>query len=129
MAYRKEKIEELIKRIVAELLIKDIKDPRIGFASITGVKLSGDKTLARIGISVMGDPRDLRKTMEGIKSAQGYIQHRVGKELRMRIMPRIEFFMDSSVADAVEMVDLLNRLEKSECQTEGNTDDKNGGGD
>jgi len=128
MAYRKEKIEELIKRIVSELLIKEIKDPRIGFASITGVKLSSDKTLARIGVSVLGDPRDLRKTMEGIKSAQGYIQHRVGKELRMRIMPRIEFFMDSSVADAVEMVDLLNRLEKSEGHTEGNTDDKNGGG-
>ena len=70
MAYRKEKLEEQIKRIVSELLIREIKDPRIGFATITGVELSKDYSQAKIGVSVLGDPRDLRKTMEGLQSAR-----------------------------------------------------------
>ena len=108
MAYRKEKLEEQIRRIVSELLIRDIKDPRIGFATITGVELSKDYAQAKIGISVLGDPRDLRKTLEGLQSALPYIQHRTGKALGIRVMPKISFFLDSSIVDGVNMVDLLN---------------------
>ncbi len=110
MAYRKEKLEEQIHRLVADLIIKEIKDPRIGFATITGVTLSKDYSLARVGVSVMGGSRDLRKTIEGLNSATGFIQHRVGKALKIRTTPKIHFFLDSSVVEAVEMVNLLETV-------------------
>jgi ribosome-binding factor A len=116
MSYRKEKLEEQIRRIVADLLIKDIKDPRIGFATLTGVELSKDYAQAKIGVSVLGDPRALRKTLEGLQSATPYIQHKVGKSLGIRVTPKITFYLDSSVADATDMVNLLNRLEETESK-------------
>ena len=126
MSYRKEKLEEQIKRIVSELLIREIKDPRIGFATITGVELSKDLSIAKIGISVLGDARDLRKTLEGLQSATPYIQHRVGKSLGVRVTPKVTFYLDSSIADGVKMVDLLESLEYSEAAKE---DKHEAGGD
>lgn len=126
MSYRREKLEEQIKRIVSELLIKgEIKDPRIGFATLTGVELARDYTTARIGISVLGDPREIRKTLEGLQSATSYIQHRLGKTLGIRITPKISFFLDSSLVEGVNMVDLLNKLEESEKKN----DDRKGPGE
>jgi ribosome-binding factor A len=118
MSYRKERLEEQIKRIISELLIREIKDPRIGFATITGVELAKDFSTAKIGISVLGNPRDIRKTLEGIQSATPYIQHRVGKSLSIRITPKLTFFLDSSICESTEMVDLLNKLEESEGKKE-----------
>ena len=118
MSYRKEKLEEQIKRIISELLIREIKDPRIGFATITGVELAKDFSAAKVGISVLGNPRDIRKTLEGIQSATPYIQHRVGKALRIRITPKLTFFPDPSISESTQMVDLLNRLEESERKKE-----------
>ncbi len=115
MGYRREKLEEQIKRIVSELLVRgEIKDPRIGFATVTGVDLAKDYSAAKIGISVLGDPRDIRKTLEGLKSATPYIQHRVGKSLGIRVTPKLSFFLDSSLVEGVNMVDLLNKLEEKE---------------
>ncbi|MBN2158178.1 MAG: 30S ribosome-binding factor RbfA [Spirochaetes bacterium] len=126
MSHRKEKLEEQIKRIVSELLIREIKDPRIGFVTVTGVDLAKDFSTARIGISVLGDARDFRKSMEGLQSATSYIQHRVGKSLGIRITPKILFFPDSSIAEGTAMVHLLNTLEasekKEECQTDSDDD-------
>lgn len=126
MAYRKEKLEELIKRIVADLLIKDIKDPRIGFATITGVTLNKDFTEARVGISVYGESKEMWKTLEGLRSATGYIQHKVGKGLSIRNCPKIIFFLDSSLVEGVKMVGLLNELEKKESGAPKEDDDDSG---
>lgn len=124
MAYRKEKLEEQIKRIVSELLIREIKDPRIGFATITGVELSKDYAQARIGVSVLGDPRDLRKTMEGLQSAVPYIQHRTGKALGIRVIPKLTFYLDSSLVEGVNMVNLLDKLEEAEAKEHTDEDDE-----
>lgn len=123
MSYRKEKLEEQIRRIVSELLIREIKDPRIGFATITGVELAKDYSTARIGVSVLGDPHDLRKTLEGIQSATPFIQHRVGKSLSIRITPKLSFYLDSSIAEGTRMVNILNTLEESERKKEDEGDD------
>ncbi len=114
MSHRKEKLEELIKRIVSDLILKEIKDPRIGFVTVTGVTLSSDKKYARIGISVIGDGKIEKKSMDGLRSAAGFIQHRVGKALSIRITPIVEFFLDSSIADGVEMVAFLEGLVKKD---------------
>jgi len=110
MAYRKEKLEKQIMRIVSDLLLKEIKDPRIGYITVTGVELNRDLSEARVGISVIGDARDLRKSLEGINSARGYIQHRLGRTLMIRNIPKVEFYPDSSVAEGVRMVGVIEDL-------------------
>jgi len=110
MAYRKDKLEEQIRRLVSEVMISEIKDPRIGFASITKVEISKDFSTAKIGISVLGNSKEVRKTIEGLQSASGFIQHKVCKAMSIRHMPRLYFVLDSSVADAVEMVGFIESL-------------------
>jgi ribosome-binding factor A len=122
MHYRKQRLEEQIRRLVSELLIRDIKDPRIGFITITGVEISQDYAHARIGVSMLGDAREMRKSLEGLESARGYMQSRVGKAMRLRHTPRFEFYADPSVAEGVRMVELLSDLEKRESKDDPDTD-------
>jgi ribosome-binding factor A len=110
MAYRRNKLEEQIRRLVSEVMISEMKDPRIGFASITKVEINKDFSVARIGISVLGTPKERRKTIEGLQSASGFVQHKVAKAMAVRHMPRLYFELDSSIADAVEMVGFINTL-------------------
>lgn len=110
MKYRKDRLEELIKRIVSEIIMRELKDPRIGFVTITGVELNKDYSEARIGISILGNTTDVRKSMEGIRSSSGYVQKLLGKELKIRNLPRIYFFLDKSVEEGVNMVDKISNL-------------------
>ncbi len=100
----------MIKRVISGLLHKEIKDPRIGFVTITGAELSRDFSHARVGISILGTDEDIKKSMAGLESAHGFIQYRVGKALGIRVMPKIEFFLDTSLAESVDIVNLINRL-------------------
>lgn len=120
MAHKKEKLESSIRKKVGDLLLKDIKDSRIGYVTVTSVEISKDNSVASVGISILGNARDARKSLEGIKSAAGYIQHRLAKALEIRYVPRLEFFLDSSVADGVGMVDFLEGLTASDEMNSGN---------
>ncbi len=112
---------------MSELIMREIKDPRIGFVTVTGVSLSRDYSVARVGISVLNEEKDLNKTMQGLESARGFIQKHVGREIRMRTVPKIIFYFDTSLKDGVDIVNLLNRLEKTEGkQDDHNPDDEEG---
>ncbi len=110
MKYRKDRLEELIKRIVSEIIMRDLKDPRIGFITITGVELNKDYSEARIGVSILGSSTDVRKSMEGIRSSSGFVQKLMGKELKIRNLPRVYFYLDKSVEEGVDMVNKINNL-------------------
>lgn len=110
MKHRKDRLEELIKRIVSEIIFRELKDPRIGFVTVTGVELSKDMGEAKIGISILGSSTDVRKSMEGIRSSSGYVQKLLGKELKIRSVPRVHFFLDKSVEEGVELVNRIETL-------------------
>lgn len=110
MKYRKDRLEELIRRIVSEIIMRELKDPRIGFVTVTGVELSRDYAEAKIGVSILGSPTDVRKSMEGIRSSSGYVQKLLGKELKIRNLPRVYFYLDKSVEEGVEMVGMIDNL-------------------
>lgn len=114
--YRKQKIEEEIKRVVGDALLKEIKDPRIGFATVSTVSLNRDYTVADVGISIIGDESDKKKSMKGLISAENYVQFIVGKSMRLRNTPKIKFHLDTSIEDGVNMVAKLERLGNSESQ-------------
>lgn len=110
MKYRKDRLEELIKRIVSEIIFRELKDPRIGFITVTGVELNKDYTEARIGVSILGSSTDVRKSMEGIRSSSGFVQKLLGKELKIRNLPRVYFYLDKSVEEGVDMVNKISNL-------------------
>ncbi len=117
-AYRKERLEEAIKRVVADALLKEINDPRIGFVTVTSVKLNKDKSIADVYVSVLGGANAVRKTMAGLESAGGYIQFMVGKSVKLRNTPKIRFFQDRSVEYESDMIQHLDKLEGERAQSE-----------
>lgn len=93
---RSDKVAEAIHEIISGLLIKGVKDPRIGFTTITGVKMTDDLHLATIYFSVVGDDAAKRSTEQGLNSARGFMRKEMGKTLRMRYVPDIIFKYDAS---------------------------------
>jgi ribosome-binding factor A len=114
MSYKKDKLQAQMLRLISELIVKDIKDPRVGFVTITGVEVNSDYTRAMVGVSIMGSEDEIRKSFDGITSSAGFIQHRLNKSLSMRFVPRIDFFLDSSVENGVRMVDIIDSLDGKE---------------
>ena len=108
--YRKKRLEELIKRIVADTILQEIRDPRIGFVTVTSVKLNKDYSSAEVWVSVIGDEKEKKKTLHGLKSAAGFIQYQIGKEVNIRNTPKVKFCLDNSIESGVEMVNILDKL-------------------
>ena len=116
MGFRKQKLEAQIKKLVGTLIVTEIKDPRIGFVTVTHVDLSKDYAYADVHVSVLGDDNDKKITLQGLQSARGFIQYKVGKALRIRTIPEIRFHLDTSIEKGVDMVNLLEKLEKESAK-------------
>ncbi len=110
--YRKERIEEQIKQVIGEALLKEVKDPRIGFVTISSVKLSKDKSVADIGVSIIGSESEKRKSMMGMASASSFLQHVIATEMNLRITPKIRFHLDTSIEESVRMDGLIDSISK-----------------
>jgi ribosome-binding factor A len=123
MDFRKRKLEELIKVKLSELLLRELKDPRLEtFVTILGVRLSGDARTARVTVSVIGCEREKRAAIDGLESASGWIQRRLNKELRVRYVPHLIFKLDDLTEERVRLVHKLNESEREELGS-----DMNGG--
>jgi ribosome-binding factor A len=105
---RAERVGDLIKREISEMLIRGIKDPRISLVTITQVRVSDDLKLAKVYFSVMGGEDDRQRNLEGLNSAKGYIKREMGKRIHLRYMPDIIFKYDPSV-DYADQIDRLIR--------------------
>ena len=115
---RFEKLVELIKRRISDTVLYKLKDPRVGFVTITRVDLSRDLKLCRAYYTVYGPEADLTKTAFALKDAQGFIQREVGKTLRTRTMPRIEFVHDEEIGRVERVEELLDTLREERGETE-----------
>ena len=103
---RADRVGDVIKREISEMLIRGIKDPRIGLVTITKVTISDDLRAAKVHFSVMGGEADRERTRRGLISATGFIKREVGKRLHLRYVPEITFEFDPSI----EYADRINRL-------------------
>lgn len=111
---RAEKVAEAIHEIISALLIKGVKDPRIGFTTITGVKLSDDLHLATVFFSVVGDETEKKSAEKGLNSAKGYLRKEVGRNLRMRYVPDLVFRYDASLDYGQHIDELLDEIISTE---------------
>jgi ribosome-binding factor A len=109
---RVSKVAELIRREVSQMLLHEIKDERVGagMISVTEVDVSGDLQHATVFVSIYGSEEAQAETMEGLKSASGYIRRELGKRVRLRRSPEIIFREDRSLERGMGMVSLLNEL-------------------
>jgi len=110
MSHRPEKVEEFIKEELSQILQREVRDPRIGFVSVTDVEVSVDLRHARIFVSVLGDPQAKAATMQGLHSASRYIRRALGQRLQMRYTPEITFTLDESIERGSRVLKLLGEV-------------------
>jgi ribosome-binding factor A len=117
---RVERVAELIKREVSQMLLSGIKDDRVGsgIVSVTNVQVAGDLQHAKIFVSIYGTSEAKAETMEGLKSATGFVRSELGQRIRLRRTPEVIFLEDSSLERGDKVLSLLNRLSQERELTE-----------
>ncbi len=101
---RSKRVGDRIREEISDLLLRKVKDPRIGFVTITGVEVSRDLRAAKVFYSVLGEPEDRQRAADGLASAMGFIKWELGARLQLKFMPEIVFAYDPSMdyADRIE---------------------------
>ncbi len=112
--HRQEKLGELIALELSELLRTRVKDPRVGFASITHVEVSGDLRHAKVFVSVMGTPEEKAATASALKHAAGFLRHELASRIVLRYMPEIVFKLDTSIEEGSRILALIQQVEEEE---------------
>jgi ribosome-binding factor A len=103
------RVNESVRQVLSEA-VPELKDPRIGFVTLTGVETSADLRHARVFVSVFGSERKRRATLDALTAAHGVLQAQLGRELRMKRTPQLVFEYDRSVAEGVRMSRLIDEL-------------------
>ena len=114
---RPQQVGEAIQRELGELLLRELKDPRLGFVTIMGVEVSPDLKHARVFISVLGSAEEQQASMAALVSARGWLRHELGQRLDLRYIPELQFRSDKTE----ETADRINRL-LNEVNREGTTE-------
>lgn len=115
---RKDKVQDAIQKEVSNIIRNDLKDPRLGFATITAVDVSEDLRNAKIYFSVLGKEEDFKKTADAFKSAQGYIRKLLAARIQLRFVPEIMFKADKSSVYSVRIEEVLNQIRKLDAERE-----------
>jgi ribosome-binding factor A len=103
-------VADLIQKEISQMLVKSIKDPRIGFVTITRVTVSEDCRFARVYFSVAGTMAERESSMKGLDSAKGYVRKELGRRIRLRYTPEIMFQFDPSIEYAIHMEEVIQSL-------------------
>lgn len=110
---RQVRLQDQIHAELAGMISLELKDPRIGFATVTRVELTADLRSAHVWVSVLGEKEAQEETLEGLSSAAGYLRHELSLRLRIRRVPELTFVLDHSAEDAARIESLLDQENKS----------------
>ena len=113
---RVEKVQELMKQEISDIIFNELKDPRIGFVTVTSVACTEDLREAKIYVSVMGDEKKARDTLNGLNSSLGFVRREIGKRIRLRFTPEISFALDTSLNYSDHIQRLLNEIHEDQPQ-------------
>jgi ribosome-binding factor A len=108
-ADRMRRVDEAMRQVLSDAVTQDLKDPRIGFVTVTAVKTSPDLRHARVYVGVLGDDADRAASLDGLASAHGYLQRRVATELRLKHTPTLEFEFDETLERGIRLTELIDR--------------------
>ena len=104
---RMRRVNEAVREVLSGAITSELKDPRVGFVTVTAVETSPDLRHARVFVSVLGNPGQRRRSLQALDSAHGYLQRRVAGELRMKNTPLIQFVYDETPERGMRINELL----------------------
>ncbi|GIN70431.1 ribosome-binding factor A [Bacillus sp. J14TS2] len=110
MNVRANRVGEQMKKELGEIIGRKLKDPRVGFVTVTDVQVTGDLQQATIFISVLGDEDQMEATLKGLSKAKGFIRSEIGKRIRLRKTPEITFEFDESIGYGNKIESILKEL-------------------
>jgi ribosome-binding factor A len=119
MGTRPERVQEALRQEISRIIQQQIRDPRLGFLTITNVDLTKDLRYARVYFSVLGEEKNKRLALKGLNSAKGYIKALVAERIKLRFVPQIEFRIDDTFEKTRQIHDILERINK---EHDGGTD-------
>jgi len=105
---RKKRIEKRIQRLIADLIYRRLKNPNIGFVTITGCEMASDGSMVTVSVSVYDEPENRPVSIKALNSSAGYIRSRIAENIRMRLIPKVVFILDESLDKAEEIEGILD---------------------
>jgi ribosome-binding factor A len=105
---RMRRVDEAVRAVLSDAIARDLQDPRVGFVTVTGVKTSPDLRHARVYVSVLGDERTREASLEGLRSAHGFLQGAIASELNLKHTPTLNFEYDESVDRGMRITRLID---------------------
>ncbi len=114
---RSQRVGDLLRKEIADIIIYRLKDPRIGFITVTGVDVTDDIKLARVYVSIFREG-ERKTTLEVLNSAKSFVRSELSKRLRMKVIPSIEFRLDTSIEYGNKIEELLKEIEENEGKGE-----------
>jgi len=113
-SHRPERVSEMIRAAVGVFLTGDVRDPRIGFVTVTGVEVSPDLSHANVRVSVLGSDEEKAKSLEGLASAARFLRAQLSKELNLRTSPELHFHLDRGIEHAQRIDRVLKELKETD---------------
>ncbi len=107
MSGRMRRVDVAMREVLGEAIAQGLKDPRIGFVTVTDVETTGDLQQARVYVSLLGDDDERQRSLDGLNSAHGVLQRRVAEQLRLKRTPTLTFFEDPTARRAARVDELL----------------------
>jgi ribosome-binding factor A len=104
---RMRRVDQALRQVIGDAVARDLKDPRVGFVTVTDVQTSPDLSHARVYVSVLGDPEQREASLAGLRSAHGYLQGCIGAELELKRTPTLDFLYDDTTDRAMRLGELL----------------------
>ena len=115
---RAEKLQAFIKQELSTMLIRDVKDPRVRFVTITGVEVTNDLSYAKVYVSLYGSEEQQQQAWKGLQSCLGYFRSEIAHRTNLRVAPILSFHKDTSMEYSAHIESILNELKKKEAQHE-----------
>lgn len=129
---RPERVQEALRQEISRIVHQELRDPRLGFITITGVELTRDLRYAKVFFSVLGEAKDKKRALHALNSAKGYMKNLISDRIKLRFMPEISFRIDDTLEHAGQLDVIFNKIEKEKkerekkekADEEGNSGDK-----
>ena len=118
------RVQEALRQEISKIVHSEMKDPRIGFITITKVDLTKDLRYARIYFSILGEDKEKKLALRGLNNAKGYIKGLLADRINLRFMPEIAFAIDESLGHAKHIYDILDQLKKERIDGKGDRGDQ-----
>jgi ribosome-binding factor A len=111
---RPEQVGETLRQVITDSLARDVRDPRVGFVTVTAVLVTNDLSHARVMVSVPGEESDKTRALEGLQSAAGFLRSRAARTLTTRSVPQLHFELDRGLQHAARINELLNTVRRED---------------